>query len=94
MTPLPQSSNVACARPTSSPERKTRASVSIGPSLGPSLISRVRVVIVCPVSVGACLISSKHEWNDWYAHADAALYQAKRLGGNRVQWQDAELTPA
>ena len=34
------------------------------------------------------------DWNDWYAHADAALYRAKRLGGNRVHWQDAELTSA
>jgi len=47
---------------------------------------------ICPVSVGACLVSAKRDWNDWYAQADAALYQAKRLGGNRVHWQDAELS--
>ena len=34
------------------------------------------------------------EWDDWYALADAALYRAKRLGGNRVEWQDAALAPA
>ena len=48
---------------------------------------------ICPVSVGACLVSAKYDWNDWYAHADGALYQAKRLGGNRVHWQDAALEP-
>jgi diguanylate cyclase (GGDEF)-like protein len=44
---------------------------------------------ICPVSVGACMVDPRAEWNEWYAHADAALYQAKRLGGNRVQWKDA-----
>ena len=34
------------------------------------------------------------EWDDWYALADAALYRAKRLGGNRVEWQDDALAPA
>lgn len=48
---------------------------------------------LCPLSIGACLVDTRQEWNDWYAQADAALYEAKRLGGNRVHWQDAELTP-
>ena len=34
------------------------------------------------------------DWDDWYALADAALYRAKRLGGNRVEWQDDALAPA
>jgi len=50
--------------------------------------------LMCPLSVGACLIDPTRDWNDGYAHADAALYQAKRLGGNRVHWHDMELTSA
>jgi diguanylate cyclase (GGDEF)-like protein len=49
---------------------------------------------VATLSVGACLITPEHEWDDWYALADAALYRAKRLGGNRVEWQDGALAPA
>ena len=44
--------------------------------------------LVCTVSLGACLIDPGRDWNDWYAQADTALYRAKRLGGNRVEWQD------
>jgi diguanylate cyclase len=47
-----------------------------------------QVPLVCSVSIGACLIDGERDWNDWYAQADAALYRAKRLGGNRVEWQD------
>ena len=43
---------------------------------------------MCSLSLGACLISLEGDWSDWYARADAALYRAKRLGGNCVQWQD------
>ncbi|RDZ26778.1 GGDEF domain-containing protein [Lysobacter silvisoli] len=48
---------------------------------------------MCPVSVGACMVDPRADWNDWYARADEALYQAKRKGGNRVHWQDAALEP-
>ena len=48
--------------------------------------------LICNLSLGACLVDTDGEWNDWYARADAALYRAKRLGGNRVEWQDG--TPA
>lgn len=47
-----------------------------------------QVPLVCSVSIGACLIDGERDWNDWYAQADTALYRAKRLGGNRVEWQD------
>ena len=49
---------------------------------------------IATLSVGACLVSPAHDWDDWYALADAALYRAKRLGGNRVEWQDEALAPA
>ena len=43
---------------------------------------------ICPVSVGACLVDAGHDWGDWYAQADEALYLAKRQGGNRAQWRE------
>ena len=46
------------------------------------------VPTICPVSVGACLVEPEQDWNDWYARADAALYESKRLGGNRAFWID------
>ena len=49
---------------------------------------------IATLSVGACLVSPEGEWDDWYALADSALYRAKRLGGNRVEWQDAAFEPA
>src|SRR4249919_490912 len=49
---------------------------------------------IATLSVGACLVTPDTEWDDWYALADAALYRAKRLGGNRVEWQDDALAPA
>ena len=50
--------------------------------------------LICSLSLGACLVDGNGEWNDWYARADAALYRAKRLGGNRVEWQDEAPVPA
>lgn len=44
---------------------------------------------VCPVSIGVRLIEAETEWSEWYARADSALYQAKRLGGNRLHWSPA-----
>ena len=43
---------------------------------------------MCTLSLGACLVSTSGDWSHWYARADAALYRAKRLGGDCVQWQD------
>ena len=40
------------------------------------------------VSIGACLVHPDATWNDWYAQADTALHRARRLGGNRVEWQE------
>lgn len=40
------------------------------------------------VSIGACLVQADGSWSDWYAQADTALHRARRLGGNRVEWQD------
>ena len=44
--------------------------------------------LITTLSVGTCQLDPACEWDDWYARADAALYRAKRVGGNRVEWQD------
>ncbi len=44
---------------------------------------------VCPVSIGVRLLEPHTDWSEWYARADNALYQAKRLGGNRLHWSRA-----
>ncbi|MCF7749946.1 GGDEF domain-containing protein [Bacillus subtilis subsp. subtilis] len=44
---------------------------------------------VCPVSIGVRLLEPHADWSEWYARADNALYQAKRLGGNRLHWSRA-----
>lgn len=44
--------------------------------------------LITTLSVGACLIDPERDWNDWYAQADQALYRAKSIGGDRVEWQD------
>lgn len=44
---------------------------------------------MCPVSIGLCSVDPSTSWNDWYARADSALYEAKRLGGNRLHLLDA-----
>jgi diguanylate cyclase (GGDEF)-like protein len=46
------------------------------------------VPTICAVSIGASLVDPERDWNDWYARADAALYESKRLGGNRVSWAE------
>ena len=38
------------------------------------------------VSIGVSLVNATYHWNEAYARADQALYEAKRLGGNRAQW--------
>ena len=44
---------------------------------------------ITTLSIGACVIGDDgRDWEHWYAHADTALYRAKRLGGDRVEWQD------
>ncbi|MEO6103325.1 MAG: GGDEF domain-containing protein [Pseudoxanthomonas sp.] len=40
------------------------------------------------LSIGACMIGDDGDWEQWYTQADTALYRAKRLGGDRVEWQD------
>jgi diguanylate cyclase (GGDEF)-like protein len=46
------------------------------------------------LSIGASLVDPARGWDEWYAQADAALYRAKRAGGNRVEWQDGTVVPA
>jgi diguanylate cyclase (GGDEF)-like protein len=41
------------------------------------------------LSLGACtIVAGGQDWEHWYTQADTALYRAKRLGGDRVEWQD------
>ncbi len=45
------------------------------------------------LSIGTCTIDAalggdEDSWEYWYTQADTALYRAKRLGGDRVEWQD------
>jgi diguanylate cyclase (GGDEF)-like protein len=45
------------------------------------------------LSIGACTLEGQElreadDWERWYTRADTALYRAKRLGGDRVDWQD------
>jgi diguanylate cyclase (GGDEF)-like protein len=45
------------------------------------------------LSIGACILDGQElreadDWERWYTRADTALYRAKRLGGDRVEWQD------
>jgi diguanylate cyclase (GGDEF)-like protein len=42
---------------------------------------------ITTLSIGASVATPGLDWDDWYAQADAALYRAKRLGGNRIEWQ-------
>ncbi|MEF3081118.1 GGDEF domain-containing protein [Luteimonas sp. SMYT11W] len=36
------------------------------------------------VAVGGAMLSAERDWQDWFARADASLYQAKRAGGNTI----------
>lgn len=42
------------------------------------------------LSIGACMIGGADggRWEDWYARVDAALYRAKRAGGDCIEWLD------
>ncbi|MBP6438653.1 MAG: cyclic nucleotide-binding protein, partial [Thermomonas sp.] len=40
------------------------------------------------LSLGGCTVGVEGDWEHWYTQADTALYRAKRLGGDRVEWQD------
>lgn len=45
---------------------------------------------ICPISIGICLLEPGSPWSECYNRADAALYAAKRQGGNRLQWHCAQ----
>ncbi|GHA88346.1 cyclic nucleotide-binding protein [Lysobacter bugurensis] len=45
--------------------------------------------LICPLSIGACLIDPEGGWRSAHAQATEALARAKRRGGNRVEWADA-----
>jgi diguanylate cyclase len=47
---------------------------------------------ICAVSIGMCTVDMATSWNDWYARADNALYEAKRLGGNRLHGAESVST--
>ena len=49
--------------------------------------------LICPVSIGVCLLDPDGDWDQWYIQADSALYRAKRDGGDRVHWHDPTLAP-
>lgn len=71
-------------------------------ALGERILSEVRRLLsvqgttplICTISIGICQIDGFGSWNSWYANADRALYQAKHLGGNRLQLYDAAVLPA
>ena len=44
---------------------------------------------ICTLSIGGCWIDPDADWSDWYARADAALYQAKHGGGDGIAWHVA-----
>ena len=39
-------------------------------------------------TIDAAPVAGDRDWEYWYTQADTALYRAKRLGGDRVEWQD------
>ncbi|GHH54152.1 MULTISPECIES: GGDEF domain-containing protein [Gammaproteobacteria] len=49
---------------------------------------------ICSVSIGISVVDGAGGWNEWYARADNALYEAKRLGGNRLHGMDDAPTAA
>jgi diguanylate cyclase (GGDEF)-like protein len=51
------------------------------------------VPTICPISIGVSLVDPERDWNDWYARADAALYESKRMGGNRISWAEGSARP-
>ncbi|MCD9007534.1 GGDEF domain-containing protein [Luteimonas sp. XNQY3] len=66
---LPVSSEQALAR-AAERVRDAVASRLVGPGGG------------ITVAVGGAMLSAERDWQDWFARADASLYQAKRAGGN------------
>lgn len=65
--------------------------------IGERVIARVQAELertgdaphICSVSIGVSVVDGTSGWNEWYARADNALYEAKRLGGNRLQGVDS-----
>lgn len=67
--------------PVSSEQALTRAAERVRDAVASRLVGPGGQITV---AVGGAMLSGERDWQDWFARADAALYQAKRAGGNTI----------
>ncbi|MDR6992499.1 GGDEF domain-containing protein [Luteimonas sp. 3794] len=67
--------------PMASEQALTRAAERIREAVATRLIGPGGHITV---AVGGAMLSAERDWQDWFARADASLYQAKRDGGNTI----------